>query len=85
MVEYERQIQKLEARLRQLRVRKQRDDARHRALEAKRSRREQTRRKILVGAVVLMQVDRGALDTAVLRQWLDSALTRADERALFDL
>jgi large subunit ribosomal protein L7/L12 len=85
MIEYERQIQKLEARLRQLRVRKQRGDARHRALEAKRSRREETRRKILVGAVVLMQVDRGALDTAVLRQWLDSALTRADERALFDL
>jgi hypothetical protein len=85
MVEYESQIQKLEARLRQLRVRKQRGDARRRALEAKRSRREETRRKILVGAAVLMQVDRGALDAAVLRQWLDSALTRADERELFGL
>jgi hypothetical protein len=85
MIEYENQIQKLEARLRQLRVRKQRVDARRRALESKRSRREDNRRKILVGAVVLMQVDRGALEAAVLRQWLDSALTRADERDLFGL
>jgi hypothetical protein len=85
MVEYDYQIQKLEARLHQLRLRKQRIDARRRALESKRSRREETRRKILVGAVVLMQVDRGALEAAVLRQWLDAALTRADERHLFGL
>jgi hypothetical protein len=85
MVEFESQIQRLEARLYQLRVRKQRVDARRRALESKRSRREETRRRILVGAVVLMQVDRGALEAAVLRRWLDSALTRADDRGLFGL
>ena len=85
MIEYESRIQKLEARLRQLKVRKQRGDARRRALESKRSRREEARRKFLVGAAVLMQVDRGTLQTAVLRQWLDSALTRADERDLFGL
>lgn len=85
MVEYEIQIQKLEERLHQLRVRKQRGDARRRALVAKRSRREETRRKVLVGAVVLMQVEKGALGAAVLRQWLDSELTRVDERELFDL
>lgn len=85
MVEYENQIQKLEARLHQLKLRKQRTDARRRALESKRSRREEARRKFLVGAAVLMQVDRGALEPGVLRKWLDCALTRADERDLFGL
>ena len=85
MIEYETRIQKLEARLRQLKVCKQRDDARRRTLESRRSRREDARRKLLIGAAVLMQVDRGTLQTAVLRQWLDSALTRADERNLFGL
>ena len=85
MVGYENQIQKLEARLHQLRVRKQRTDARRRALESKRSRREEMRRRLLVGAAVLTLVDRGALETALLRQWLDAALTRADERELFGL
>ena len=84
-VEYDSRIEKLEARLRQLKVRKQRVDARRRALDSKRTRREETRRKILVGTVVLMQVDRGTLQATVLRQWLDSALTRADERRLFGL
>ena len=85
MVEYECQIQKLEQRLRQLKVRKHRFDARRRAQESKRSRREEVRRKFLVGTAVLTLVDRGALETALLRQWLDAALTRADERALFGL
>jgi len=85
VVEYERQIQKLEERLRQLKVRKQRTDARRRALDAKRSRREETRRKFMVGAVVLAQLDHGVLEAAVLRRWLDSALTQADDRALFGL
>lgn len=85
MVEYETQIQRLEARLHQLRVRKQRGDARRRALESRRARREETRRKFLVGAVILAQVDQGLLETALLRRWLDSALTRKDDRALFGL
>ncbi len=85
MVEYESQIQKLEARLHQLKVRKQRVEARRRTAESRRSRREEARRTLLVGAVVLMRVEGGTLDRALLRQWLDSALTRSDERALFGL
>ena len=85
MIEFETQIQRLEARLRQLKVRKQRSDARRRTLETRRFAREEARRKFLVGTVVLTQVERGTLETAVLRQWLDSALTRPDERALFGL
>jgi hypothetical protein len=85
MPEYETQILKLEARLRQLKVRKQRTEARRRARESQRWVREEARRRYLVGAAVLMQVDRGALETAVLRQWLDTALSREDDRALFGL
>ena len=85
MVEYDAQIQKLEERLRQLKVRKSRVDARRRSLDSKRSRREDTRRKILVGAVVLAKVDQGVLDDSVLRAWLNQALTRGDDRGVFGL
>ena len=85
MAEYEEKIQKLEERLRQLKVRKHRVDARQRFLDSKRSRREDTRRKILVGAVVLAKVDQGVLEDAVLRGWLDKALIRDDDRTLFGL
>ena len=85
MVEYDAQIQKLEERLRQLKVRKSRVDARRRSLDSKRSRREDTRRKILVGAVVLAKVDQGVLEDSVLRNWLDQALMRSDDRGLFGL
>ena len=85
MVEYDAQIQKLEERLRQLKVRKSRVDARRRSLDSKRSRREDTRRKILVGAVVLAKVDQGVLEDSVLRGWLSQSLTRSDDRGLFGL
>ncbi len=85
MAEYQTQIQKLEVRLHQLKLCKQRSDARRRALESKRTRREDNRRKLLVGAAVLTQVELGALEIGVLRRWLDQTLTRADERALFGL
>lgn len=84
-MEYESQIQRLEERLRQLKVRKHRIDARRRALESKRSRREETRRRILVGTVVIAKVDQGVLENTVLWSWLNSALTRRDDRTLFGL
>jgi len=43
------------------------------------------RRKILVGAIVLAKVEQGVIQEAVLRSWLDAALTREDDRALFGL
>ena len=39
----------------------------------------------LVSAVVLAKVDEGVLAESVLRGWLDGALERADDRALFGL
>lgn len=78
-------IETLEVKLRQLKARQQRIEARRRSVESQRERRADTRRKILVGAVVLAKVEQGALDKSLLRRWLDQALTREDDRALFEL
>jgi hypothetical protein len=43
------------------------------------------RRKILVGAVVLAKIEQGEFQQATLDEWLDAALTRLDDRALFGL
>jgi hypothetical protein len=51
----------------------------------KRQRSDDTRRKILVGAVILAKVDHGEWPKERLREWMDKALTRADDRALFGL
>ena len=79
------QITGLEEKLRQLRTRQQRIEARKRALLSRRERAADTRRKILVGAIVLAKVEQGELEAARLRAWLDQALTRKDDRELFGL
>jgi hypothetical protein len=43
------------------------------------------RRRILVGAIVLAKVEQGAIQVSVLRSWLEGALTRQDDCALFGL
>jgi hypothetical protein len=78
-------ISELETKLKQLKVRQQRIDARARALVSRRARKDDTRRKILIGATILARVDRDELDHADLQAWLDAHLTRDDDRALFDL
>jgi hypothetical protein len=78
-------IATLEERLKQLRNKQQRQEARRRALETRRTRRDDTRRRILVGAIVLAKIEQGQFDESQLRQWLDEALTRTDDRALFEL
>ena len=79
------QISVLEEKLRQLKAREQAAEARRRSLESRRKRKDDTRRKILVGAIVLARVERGKIAEAELRRWLDGALTRSDDRALFNL
>jgi septal ring factor EnvC (AmiA/AmiB activator) len=78
-------IDSLEDRLKNLKARRQRIEARERTVENRRTRREETRRKILVGAIVLAKVDQEVLAESTLRSWLDKALTRSDDRALFGL
>ena len=79
------QISTLQEKLTQLKLRQQRLDARKRATDAMRERKAATRRKILVGGVVLAKVEHGEIGAEQFRGWLDQALTRADDRALFGL
>jgi prefoldin subunit 5 len=79
------QISTLEEKLKQLKLKHQRVEARKKAIESKRERKADTRRKILVGAVVMAKVEQKAMDDKLLRGWLDQALSRSDDRALFDL
>jgi large subunit ribosomal protein L7/L12 len=81
----DQQITTLQERLQLLKLRQQRADARRLALDAQRARKEQTRRKILVGGLILDRVAAGELPAGQLRDWLDGALTHADDRALFEL
>lgn len=78
-------ISTLETRLNQLKARQQRMEARRRSIEARRIRKTDTRRKVLVGAVLLARIDQGEFPEAELRTWLDDALTRDDDRAMFNL
>jgi hypothetical protein len=79
------QISTLQEKLNLLKLRQQRLDARRQALDAQRERKAETRRKILVGGIVLAKVRQGEMDGEQFRGWLNQALTRADDRALFDL
>lgn len=85
MPKLDQQISTLEEKLKLLKLKHQRSEARKRSVEATRERKAETRRKILVGTVVMAKARDGEMDAALLRQWLNQALTRGDERALFDL
>ena len=85
MTQLDQRIDSLETKLKQLKVRQQRLDARARALVSSRARKDDTRRKILIGATVLARIDTNQLDHADLTAWLDSHLSREDDRALFEL
>lgn len=78
-------IASLEERLKQLKVRKLRLDQRQRSLSSKRERAADTRRKILVGALVLAQVENGEHPRENLYAALSRYLTREDDRKLFGL
>lgn len=78
-------IAALEAKLKQLKVVQQRKEARARTVESRRTRREELRPKILVGAVMLAKVEAGEIDNKTLNGWLTTAITRSEDRALFGL
>jgi hypothetical protein len=81
----EDRIETLETRLKQLKTRQARVEARKRALASRRERKDDTRRKILAGAILMAKVEQGVVDKATFQGWLDAALTRTDDRALFEL
>jgi len=79
------QIAAVEQRLSELKTRQQRQARRERTLQSQRERREDTRRKILVGACLLTRLQRGDLTRETLLSMLDPFLTRPDDRTLFGL
>jgi hypothetical protein len=85
MPKLDQQISTLEERLKLLKLRHQRAEARKKAIEATREMKVDTRRKILIGTVVMAKVERKELDENLLRGWLNDALTRANDRQLFGL
>jgi hypothetical protein len=85
MPKSDERVAALEAKLKQLKVVQQRKEARARTVEARRSRREEMRRKFLVGAIILEKVDAGEIEEKTLKQWLHPALTKSEDRALFGL
>jgi large subunit ribosomal protein L7/L12 len=78
-------IAAIEAKLKQLKAVQNRKEARARSVDARRTRREEMRRKFLVGAIVLAKVEAGEIDDATLKQWLHPALVKPEDRALFGL
>ncbi|MGA2187727.1 MAG: mobilization protein [Steroidobacteraceae bacterium] len=85
MPKLDEQISTLQERLTQLKLRQQRNEARRRALESQRERKAETRRRFVVGTVILDKVAHGEIERSQLLAWLDSSLTRPEDRALFDL
>lgn len=75
-------------RIRKLEEQRQRIDARIAAIRARaqtQARKDDTRRKVLAGSVVLKAVREGTLGAQVLRDLLDRYLEADRDRRLFDL
>jgi hypothetical protein len=85
MAKLDDQIAKAAERLKQLKTRQLRAAARQRATDTRRNRKADTRRKILIGGIVLARIKQGRLAETEVQGWLDEALTRAEDRALFNL
>jgi hypothetical protein len=78
-------IQALAGKLKQLQAQQTKAESRQRTKEARRSRKDDLRRKILAGAVALTCVEDGRLSKSDFYAWLDKALESPEDRALFDL
>ena len=85
MANIEDRIKAQEEKLKQLKALKQKQEAQKRAAEAKRSRITDTRRKVLVGAMMLEHMDKNEATKVSVMGKLDAFLTRPDDRALFGL
>lgn len=78
-------IAEAEEKLKKLKAAKQRLESVQRARETKLKRQQDTRRKILVGAVVLANVDMGKFPEVELLDMLNKGLTKPTDRELFNL
>jgi hypothetical protein len=81
----EEQIQKQTERLNALKARKQAIVARAKTLESKKTRSEDTRKKVLIGAAVLAENENNPEGRERTQQMMDKFLTRDNDRNLFEL
>jgi hypothetical protein len=81
MATKEERLKTLEQKQAQIRAQIQALKARDTAKERK----EDTRRKVLLGSVVLKLVKDGKLQQGQINQWLDESLSTERDRALFGL
>ena len=85
MTKLDDRVATLEGKLKQLKIRQQRVASRASALASSRAHKDDTRRKILAGAILLAKVEAGDFDSRTFKRWLDKTLTRDDNRRLFGL
>jgi vacuolar-type H+-ATPase subunit I/STV1 len=81
----EEQIKKQQEKLNQLKARKQAIESRLKATESKKNRADDTRRKVLIGAAVLAQIENNPEAQERTKQMMDKFLTRENDRKLFGL
>ena len=62
MAKLDDQIQKLQENLKQLKARQQAIEIRKKAIASKRERKQDTRRKILIGAVIMAKIEQKTMD-----------------------
>ena len=85
LIVLEEKIKAQEEKLKQLKALKQKKESRAKAAEVKKERADDTRRKILIGAMYLERFKSDAEAKAKMLNQLDRFLTRPADRALFDL
>jgi hypothetical protein len=69
----------------QMKARQQRTADKRKRPEARRSKKDEQRRRLRVGAIVLGKVQREEPAQKDVREWLDAELERPVDRALFNL
>jgi len=83
--ELQEQQEKVERELKQRRARIVRLKRQQQAKLTNQRRKEDTRRKVLIGAAILARVQAGEMRDDQLTAMMDAYLERDDDRALFDL
>lgn len=81
----EDQIKKQQEKLAQLKARKQAIESRLKSTESKKNRANDTRKKVLIGAAVLAQIETNPEAQERTKQMMDKFLTRDNDRLLFGL
>ena len=85
MTPLQERIAKLELKLQQEKAKQAQIEAKQRAMAKKKNHADDTRRKILIGAIVLNKVTNGDWPESKFINMVNAHLTRDDDRALFGL